>query len=77
MFGVLAQPRGVFHQLELFATGFAADGIVQVARFLADEEYGFGFFLALGHDRFFNNLNGKKLVRWATNCGQDEAQVAP
>lgn len=46
---VLAQARAVFHQLELFAAGFALQCVVMVAGFFAYEKHGFGFLLALGH----------------------------
>src|SRR5262249_6257599 len=46
---VLAQPRRIFAQLELFAASLATDRIVQVARLLASEKDNFDLFLAFGH----------------------------
>ncbi len=44
-----AQSWAVLHQLQLFATGLASQRVVVVTGFLANQEYGFGFLLALGH----------------------------
>src|SRR5690606_28041285 len=43
------KPGAVLRQLQLFATRLTTNRVVVVARFFADEEYGFDFFLALGH----------------------------
>lgn len=47
---VLSQAGAVFADFQLFATRFAADGVVVITRFFADEKDNFDFFLAFGHD---------------------------
>lgn len=46
---VLAEAGAVLFELQLFATGLAAEDVIDVARFFANQEHHFGFFLAFGH----------------------------
>lgn len=46
---MLAETSAIFFELQLFATWFAADCVVEIARFFAHQEDGFSFLLALGH----------------------------
>lgn len=46
---VLTQTGAVLLQAELFATWLAAERVVVVARFFANEKYGFSFLILLGH----------------------------
>jgi len=43
------QSGAVLQQLQLLAAWFAKNGVVVVARLLANQEYGIGFLLTLGH----------------------------
>lgn len=44
------QTGAVLLQLQLFAAGFAADGVIVVSRLFADEKHGFDFFLTFCHE---------------------------
>jgi len=61
---VLAQPATVFHQLELFATRLAAQRVVVVTGFVADEEHGFDLFLTLSHSTHSSSKSKKPAANW-------------
>jgi hypothetical protein len=54
---VFAEAGAEFFELQLFTAGFAAEGVVVIARFFADEEDGFDFLFA------FSGSHGGERVR--------------
>ncbi len=61
---VPAKAWAVLLQLQLLTPRLTDDGVVVISRLLADEENGFGFFLALGHGESALRYEGPPEIGW-------------
>jgi hypothetical protein len=67
VFGVFSESGAVFFKNQLFPTRFSPQGVIVVARFLANQEHGFGFFLAFRHSQLLTTKQSCPAPRSGAN----------